>query len=75
LTLDSSARATFREDTAVDLRRYSYRYGAAQLAFGWRCDENWTMSLAGGYVRQEYELRHGDADGRRIGLSIAWRPQ
>ncbi|MES1263298.1 MAG: hypothetical protein ABUL69_03005, partial [Peristeroidobacter soli] len=61
LTLDSSARATFREDTAVDLRRYSYRYGAAQLAFGWRCDENWTMSLAGGYVRQEYELRHGDA--------------
>jgi hypothetical protein len=75
LTLDANARASLRQDTAVDLRHYEYRYGAAMLALSWKLDESWTLGVAGNYVRQEYDLFHSDADGQRVGLSLAWRPQ
>jgi hypothetical protein len=75
LTLDAIARASLREDTEVDLRRYQYRYGAAVLGLSWKLDESWTLGFSGSYVRQEYELYHSGADGRRLGLSLAWRPQ
>ena len=74
LTLDASARASLREDTSVDLRRYDYAYGAAMMALSWKFQESWTLGIAGTYVRQEYELRHDDADARRVGLTLAWRP-
>ena len=74
LTLDANARLSVREDTQADLRRYQYRYGFSQLALSWKLDESWTASLAGSYTRQEYELSHSEADGRRVGLSLAWRP-
>jgi hypothetical protein len=75
LTLDASARASLREDTEVDLRRYEYRYGAAALALSWKLDESWTAGVSGSYVRQEYELFHSDADGNRVGFNVAWRPR
>jgi len=75
LTLDASARASLREDTQVDLRRYEYRYGAALLALSWNLDEAWTVGVAGSYVRQEYEFFHSDADGHRVGFNVAWRPR
>lgn len=74
LTLDANARVNVREDTQADLRRYQYRYGFAQVALSWKLDESWTASLAGSYTRQEYELSHSDADGRRVGFSLSWRP-
>jgi hypothetical protein len=74
LTLDANARLILREDTQADLRRYEYRYGAALLALSWKLDENWTAGLAGNYRRQEYEFSHSDADGSRVGVSLAWRP-
>ena len=75
LTLDTSARFSLREDTEVDLRRYQYRYGAATVALSWKLDESWTLGVGGSYVRQEYEFSHDDADGHRLGVSLAWRPQ
>ena len=46
---------------------------------GWRCRGSSTRAgrsaLAGTYARQEYEISHSNADGRRIGFSLAWRPQ
>ncbi len=75
MALNANVRATLREDTKVDLRRYDYRYGAAALALSWKLDESWTLGFAGIYVRQEYEMSHGDADGRRLGMSLAWQPR
>jgi hypothetical protein len=75
LMLDTSARASVREDTEADLRRYDYRFGVVSLALSWKLDESWTLGVAGSYVRQEYEVRHDDADGHRVGLRLAWRPQ
>lgn len=74
LKLDATARVSLREDTQADLRRYEYRYGFAALALSWKLDESWTAGLAGSYTRQEYELFHSNADGRRVGFSLSWRP-
>ena len=74
LTLDANVRDSGREDLLSDLCSYEYRYGAALLAFSWKLDESWTAGLVGTYTRQEYQISHSDADGRRVGLSLAWRP-
>lgn len=74
LTLDATTRVSLREDTQADLRRYQYRYGAALLGLSWKLDESWTLGFAGSYSRQEYELSRSDADGRRVGFSLSWRP-
>lgn len=74
LSMNASARASRREETDVALRQYEYRYGSAQLAMAFKLDESWTVGLAGTYARQEYESYYSNADGSRIGLSLAWRP-
>jgi hypothetical protein len=74
LKLDTSVRASLREDVLFDLRSNEYRYGAATLALWWRLDQNWTAGLTGIYSHQEYELAIGGAEGRRIGFSLAWMP-
>lgn len=74
LRLDSTLRASRREDLDITLRRNEYRYGAFVTAISYRLDEAWTASLAGVYSRQEYERPTGLADGYRIGLNFNWRP-
>jgi hypothetical protein len=39
-----------------------------------KINDSWTLAFAGAYSRQEYELSTDYADGRRVGLSLAWRP-
>jgi hypothetical protein len=74
LTFDTTARVSRREDLLFGFLSNEYRYGAATMALSWKLDESWTLAFAGGYGRQEHELTNARADGRRVGLSLAWRP-
>jgi hypothetical protein len=79
LTLDTSARVSRRDDLQFDLRfdprRNEYLYTAGTLALAWKMDDSWTLGFAALYARQEHELDADAADGRRIRMSLEWRPQ
>jgi hypothetical protein len=72
--LDTSARASIREDLGFNLRSNDYRYATGTLALSFRVDENWTLGVAGSYASQKYQQAIDSADGSRIGVSLSWRP-
>jgi hypothetical protein len=74
VSFNATARASRRKDFTFDLRRNDYTYEAAGLGLSWQIDESWSLGAAAGYAHQAYEITPDTAAGKRIGLSLSWRP-
>lgn len=74
VSLTTGLRLSRRQDLDNLGARTDYRYGVTSLAVSWHLDERWTLSVASLYSRQEYHDYADPADGKRIGMNLAWRP-
>jgi hypothetical protein len=71
--LNGALRVSRRDDSLLTISN-DYYFGAALLGLSRQLDENWTLGLAAGYSRQDYELAAQAADAQRFGISLSWRP-
>ncbi len=74
LSFNATLRASRREDLTFDLRHNDYTYEAAGVALSWQLDQSWSLAGAAGYAHQAYQITPDTAEGKRIGLSLTWRP-